>query len=395
MIRLLQRSRRRVPNEDGFTVVELLVYFMIASIIIGSVYQLLIGQGRLYTKQRELMDVRATLRAAAALLTWELRQASASGDLYSIASDSFAIRSIQGGGIVCGEHVAASRVGLWGTWGEFYATADDSALVFAAGNDVWLVGSIDQIYPDHAAAGVQWCDWGGSSTEPDMVVDVSLRATPPDVSAGTIILTPQGAVSAGATLTFVASHPALTCAEFDSRALLTIDAPPVTSGPMNGCTFTVTIPNQPPSQDFKIKIEITKDDYPQLDEDLLFDAVWYGSTLDSPVAPVTDYVDVGAPFRAFRSTQYGIYQEDGRWWLGRKVGAAASYEKLAGPLRAPADSGLVLTYYDGAGNTTAIPMQVALVEIILRGESFGKVPRTGQAPAVQRDTLTTRVSLRG
>ncbi|NIU73758.1 MAG: hypothetical protein GWN71_09290, partial [Gammaproteobacteria bacterium] len=44
-----------------------------------AIYQLLIGQNRLYMKQRELQDVRTSLRAAANLLAFELRQASASG----------------------------------------------------------------------------------------------------------------------------------------------------------------------------------------------------------------------------------------------------------------------------------------------------------------------------
>jgi hypothetical protein len=82
--------------------------------------------------------------------------------------------------------------------------------------------------------------------------------------------------------------------------------------------------------------------------------------------------------------------------LGRKVGAAAGWEKLTGPLSPPSDSGLVFVYYDVSGNVTADLTQVKMVDIILRGESFGKAPQAGNlGPQVQEDSLTLRVSLRG
>ena len=84
--------------------------------------------------------------------------------------------------------------------------------------------------------------------------------------------------------------------------------------------------------------------------------------------------------------------QDGRWWLGRKVGAAASYEKLTGPLLPPASGGLVLTYRDAAGNVTADPTQVAVIDFVLRAESYGV---SSDALELQQDTLATRVALRG
>jgi hypothetical protein len=298
---------QRRPEQAGFTVIEVLVFLTLALIVIGAVYQLLIGQNRLYRKQQELIDVRGNIRAAAALLSWELRQASAAeGDLYSIGATSFAVRSIQGAGVICGEHPSELRYGLWGTWGEFYTTADDSALVLAIGSqgpddDAWKVVSIVAVL-DPVSGGVPTCFWGD-----------------PAVGKG------RG----------------------------------VGSGTGPGTWMGNTVP------DFVVE-----------------------------VAGDMDSVYMGAPFRAFRRIEYGLYQDEGRWWLGRRVGAG-SYEKLTGPLRPPSDSGLVFTYYDQAGSTTADALQVALVEIVIRGESFGKVPRRGQAPSVQRDTLTTRVRLRG
>jgi prepilin-type N-terminal cleavage/methylation domain-containing protein len=107
----------------------------------------------------------------------------------------------------------------------------------------------------------------------------------------------------------------------------------------------------------------------------------------------TSYIKVGAPFRNFRRVQYAEYQLNGRWWLGRKVGAAASYEQLTGPLVAPASNGLAFAYYDTLGVVTANPAAVGNIAITLRTESF-KQTYVGTTYAYQRDSLTTKVALR-
>jgi type II secretory pathway pseudopilin PulG len=302
-----KRSRRRRTSESGFTIVELLVYFTIAVIVIAGVYQLLIGQNRLYIKQREMQDVRTSLRATGNLLAFEFRQASAaSGDLYGIGADSVRLRSIQGTGVICGEHTNLPRYGLWGTSGEFMDTAEDSALVFAAGDvgsedDTWKIVAQYRVM-DKGLAGVGRCGWT------DKVVGKGKGLT-----KGT--------------------------------------------GPtMEG----VGVPD--------IAVETRGD---------------------------MDDVYLGAPYRAFRPVTYGAYQEGDRWWLGRRVGSSDSWERLTGPLRAPEDSGLYFIYYDDAGAETSDPAQVRMVDIVLRGESLGRVPRVGQEPGFQQDTLTIRVSLRG
>ncbi len=116
--------------EFGFTMIELLVYMIIAGHIMAAVFSLLISQSRMYSKQREIMDVHGSLRDAAALLSWELRQASAAGgDLYSINANSVALRSIRGTGVVCVKHATQPRYGIWAMTGEIEAGPNDSALV--------------------------------------------------------------------------------------------------------------------------------------------------------------------------------------------------------------------------------------------------------------------------
>jgi competence protein ComGC len=282
-------------GEGGFTVIELLVYLFVAVLVVAAVYNLLIGQNRLYIKQRELQDVRSSVRSAANLLAFELRQASASGgDLDSISTYDVILRSVQGMGVVCGIHSASPRLGLYATGGDFPATADDTAMVFEAngsgtGDDAWFVAGVAAEWGSPSAGGVSDCAWSSVSEVPDLVVE-----------------------------------------------------------------------------------------------------------LDTTLAAMSG-IEVGAPYRQFRKVHYGLYLDaDGRWWLGRKVGSAASWEKLTGPLSAPSDSGLAFRYYDGSGSATTDPTLVRMVDIVLRGESYGKVPQAGNlAPDVQEDTLRVRVSLRG
>ncbi len=106
----------------------------------------------------------------------------------------------------------------------------------------------------------------------------------------------------------------------------------------------------------------------------------------------TSSIKIGAPFRSFRRVEYAQYELDNRWWLGRKVGAATSYEQLTGPLVAPAN-GLKFTYYDTLGVVTTNPSAVGSIAFTIRTESF-KNTYVGTTYVYQRDSLTTKVALR-
>lgn len=272
-------------DRRGFSLIELLVGFVISMFVLTGVVQLIIVQSRGYRKQREVIDIRETAREAAALLSWDLRQSVVgSSPLVTMAAGTVTLRSPRGLGTVCARHPSLARYGLWKTGGNILATADDSALVYHMGRDKWVALKITAVGTP-AAMGVTTCAWPG--------------ARPPDV-----------VVELGVT---------------------------------------------------------TKSD--------------------------TSYIKVGAPFRGFRRVQYTEYQQNGRWWLGRKVGAAASFEQLTGPLIAPASNGLAFVYYDTLGAVTANPSAVGSVKFTLRTESY-KNTYAGATYGYQRDSLTTRVSLR-
>ncbi len=97
-----RRYGRRTQDEAGFTVVELLVVSVVGLILVMGVYQILMTQTQVLTRQLERIDARDSSRGAAILLAAELRGAAASGnDLYVIAQDSVVVRSFQATGVMC------------------------------------------------------------------------------------------------------------------------------------------------------------------------------------------------------------------------------------------------------------------------------------------------------
>jgi prepilin-type N-terminal cleavage/methylation domain-containing protein len=269
----------------GFTIIELLVGLVIGLMVMGSVVQMMIVQGRGYRKQREIIDIRETARQATALLAGDLRQSGVGeSPLSAMGANSIALRSPRGIGTICAKHATLARYGLWKTGGNILAGTDDSALVYQLGRDKWTALKVTAVGTP-AAMGVAACAWPGARP-PDVVVEFAVG---------------------------------------------------------------------------------TKTD--------------------------TSYIKVGAPFRNFRRVEYAEYQLNSRWWFGRKVGAAASYEQLTGPLVAPASNGLAFVYYDTLGAVTANPAAVSTVAFTLRTESFKKT-YVGNTYVYQRDSLTTKVALR-
>ncbi len=279
---------RRTPaprDRRGFTMIELIVSFVVGLIVLGAVVQLMIVQGRGYRKQRELVDVRETAREAAALLSWDLRQAAIGGSSFQVmGANTVTLRSPRGLGTICAKHALLARYGLWKTAGSILATVDDTALVYQIGKGGWNKLKITAVGTP-VAMGVTACAWPGARP-PDVVVEFAVST--------------------------------------------------------------------------------------QTD---------------------TSYIKIGAPMRNFRRVEYSEFQQNGRWWLGRKVGAAAAYDQLTGPLLAPASNGLAFTYYDTLGAVTVNPAAVGSVAFTIRTESY-KNTTVGSSFTYQHDSVLTKVAVR-
>jgi len=98
----------------------------------------------------------------------------------------------------------------------------------------------------------------------------------------------------------------------------------------------------------------------------------------------------GAPVRGFEWLTYRVYQAaDGRWYLGLQGGGDT--QPLVGPLTGGA--GLTFKYYDTTGAVTAVPANVAEIEIAIRGMTAEPIHHDG-ALGTTGDSLVTRVALR-
>ncbi|NIN72133.1 MAG: hypothetical protein GTO46_09490 [Gemmatimonadetes bacterium] len=97
---------------------------------------------------------------------------------------------------------------------------------------------------------------------------------PPDEVSGEIMITQHSPVYPGAGwVTFTASHPLLTCDEFDSRVTLRIDGDEWQfDGTMSTCTFQAFVGDA--ADVLEIEIEIESDNYGQLADDIFGNVKW-------------------------------------------------------------------------------------------------------------------------
>ena len=167
-------SSRVHQGRAGFTLIELMIYVVLSFTLLGAIYKLLIVEQRIYGKQRELLDVRESVRAAAALLSWELRHSTVAGsNLLVLGANSVTLKSVQGVGIVCAKHATLPQYALWRSSGDFSATTDDSARVYALTTNSWPAKGLRvNSVGTPAALGVSTCAWPGART-PDIAVGLS------------------------------------------------------------------------------------------------------------------------------------------------------------------------------------------------------------------------------
>lgn len=128
------RMRRR---REGFTLPEIMVVIILGSVIVTALYQTLVYQQRLYTQERSATYRHDALRLANAILSADLRDASApEGDFLATEPDSVSLRSPVGFGIVCAVDSGGGKLGLFDLQGRMGNLAGDSLLIYHP--DGWL-----------------------------------------------------------------------------------------------------------------------------------------------------------------------------------------------------------------------------------------------------------------
>ncbi len=178
---MMKRVNTSRDDARGFTLIELLIYMVVSSVAIGAVYSVMVNQSRHLRGQLETRDVRETLRSAVALLGTDIRQLSASrGDLYAIGPNSLTIRSITGGGLICGKHASQPRFGLWQPGGVVSRVSEDSVL-FNDPTTGWEIAALVDV-TGPAGTGVNTCDWSANYV-PTVVVEVDSLGISPAVGS--------------------------------------------------------------------------------------------------------------------------------------------------------------------------------------------------------------------
>jgi prepilin-type N-terminal cleavage/methylation domain-containing protein len=110
-------------------------------------------------------------------------------------------------------------------------------------------------------------------------------------------------------------------------------------------------------------------------------------------ANVAGAIPLGAPVRGFERVIYSLYQPAGdtSWYVGFQPSGQAM-QPLIGPVLT---NGLTFQYFDVNGNVTAVPAQVARIDITVRARTTAAVRGGGQAArAVEVDSVLTSVALR-
>lgn len=143
----------RAPGTAGFTLVELIIVMVLATVILGSTYQILVTNQQIYSSQREQAFAHGTVRAGLEVLTGELREISPEGgDLLDMEADEVEVRTMRTLGFVCRVDAVAvpPRFTLRSTTRDNWAV-DQEVLILAENdpnnpwNDVWLEGTITQV----------------------------------------------------------------------------------------------------------------------------------------------------------------------------------------------------------------------------------------------------------
>lgn len=170
------KSNRERPGQRGFSLVEVLIFMTVATMVAAALYQVVRFQQRAYRHERAAIARQDALRLASSVLASDIMEASGrEGDFAALGSDSIVIRSPVGFGIVCDSDKSDKRLGLFSTSGRFSETAGDSLLVYTPTG--WVVRGIQAVNPTGTASLA--CPYaGGPALDLTLRVDGDVAGVP-------------------------------------------------------------------------------------------------------------------------------------------------------------------------------------------------------------------------
>lgn len=146
-------------RRPGFTLIEMLVVTVLATITLGAVYQTLAVQERHSRQQNAVIQTHQINRTALNVLAAELREISSlDGDILAASKDAITILAARKLGVVCG--IPGSMELQVRTLGDPFARGD-TLFIFADVNpdtrndDYWVEARVSGVV-DHPVCGVPW-----------------------------------------------------------------------------------------------------------------------------------------------------------------------------------------------------------------------------------------------
>lgn len=119
-------------RRDGFTLVEILIVVLLGSLVMGSIYQMIVLQEKTTREQYAIVQTNENAQMALAVLTSDLKELSArDSDIVAVDSMSITFRAMRKAGVVCFKSGGDDYVYVW----EFGAPfeAEDSLMIFSDG----------------------------------------------------------------------------------------------------------------------------------------------------------------------------------------------------------------------------------------------------------------------
>jgi len=142
--------RQAPSNRGGFTLAELLVVLVLATITAGSAVVVFINSNRVHVAQTAQIQAQQTARAGIDILAAELREVSnTGGDIIAIGPDSVSIRLMEQWTMVCDVDYPNSILTVM-TLGPTLSV-NDSIVLFAENDtlrledDAWLIGQVSAV----------------------------------------------------------------------------------------------------------------------------------------------------------------------------------------------------------------------------------------------------------
>lgn len=129
-------------RSEGFTLAEIMIVVLLSSIIMGSIYQMIVMQDKTTREQYAVIETQQNARTALAVMTADLKEISAvDGDVLGATETSITFRALRKAAMVCAVGVNTIDVAELG--GPF--VVGDNVLVFSEGvnansanDDAWL-----------------------------------------------------------------------------------------------------------------------------------------------------------------------------------------------------------------------------------------------------------------